>query len=80
MRPVGLFPDLHGHAKFEASGLTYFNGSYVVVFDSLQELGVFQPTLTYLGPGNYLAGEAGPESSYEAISVRTKTSTCHFED
>lgn len=53
--------------------MTFFNGSYIVVFDSLQELGVVQPALEYLGSGNYLAGEAGPESSYEAICVRTKT-------
>lgn len=72
---AGLFPDLHGHAKFEASGLTFFNGSYIVVFDSLQELGVVQPALEYLGSGNYLAGEAGPEPSYEAICVRTKANT-----
>eukprot|EP00892_Ulva_mutabilis_P000209 jgi/Ulvmu1/10189/UM006_0145.1 len=72
---AGLFPDLHGHAKFEASGVTFYNGSYIVVFDSLKELGVVQPALAYLGSGNFLAGEPGPESSYEAISVRTKTDT-----
>lgn len=72
---AGLFEDLNGHSKFEASGITHFNGSYIVVFDSLQELGVTGPSLEYMGPENFLAGEEGPESEYEAICHRSRTDT-----
>lgn len=61
------------HAKFEASGITHANGSYVIVFDSLQELGVTGPNLDYKGSENYLAGDSGPESEYEAICHRSRT-------
>lgn len=30
---AGLFPDLQGESKFEASGLVQVNGTYYVVFD-----------------------------------------------
>lgn len=30
---AGLFSDLHGESKFEASGLVHVNGTYFVVFD-----------------------------------------------
>lgn len=71
---AGLFADLHGHDKFEVSGLTEHNGEYVMVFDSLMELGFTDPRLPFMGANNYLAGESGGESEYEAIVTRTKTS------
>jgi hypothetical protein len=70
---AGLFPDLGGNAKFEASGITHVNGSFIIVFDSLQELGVTGPELAYKGEDNYLAGEPGIESEYEAICHRSRT-------
>ena len=53
------------------------NGSYVVVFDSLQELGVTGPNLEYKGSDNFLAGDSGPEPEYEAICHRSRTGTYH---
>ena len=67
---------MKGHFKFEASGITHFNGSYVVVFDSLQELGVTGPGLEYKGSQNFLAGDRGPEPEYEAICHRSRTGAC----
>lgn len=72
---AGLFEDLKGHSKFEASGITHVNRSYVVVFDSLQELGVTGPNLEYKGSDNFLAGDSGPEPEYEAICHRSRTDT-----
>ena len=35
---AGLFKDLHGESKFEASGLVHVNSSYFVVFDRCDAL------------------------------------------
>lgn len=71
---TGLFKDLHGHTKFEVSGLTEHNGAFVMVFDSLMELGFTDPRLGFMGANNYLAGKREGESEYEAVVTRTKTS------
>lgn len=39
----------------------------------MQELGVTGPNLEYKGADNFLAGEAGPESEYEAVCHRSRT-------
>jgi hypothetical protein len=71
---AGLFADVKGHDKFEISSITQHQGEFVMVFDSLMELGFTDDTLTYKGVNNYLAGSPGNDSEYEAIVTRTKTS------
>ena len=70
----GLFRDLHNHTKFEISGITHYNGEYVMVFDSLMELGFVDDGLDMFGKQNLLAGKPGGESEYEAITHRSRTS------
>jgi hypothetical protein len=72
---AGLFRDLHNHTKFEVSGITRYKGEYVMVFDSLMELGFVDATLEVFGDQNYLAGNAGDDSEYEGITHRTRTGT-----
>lgn len=71
----GLFRDLKGYSKFEASGITRYGNQVVMVFDSLQELGFVDADVQFMGAHNKLAGKAGDESSYEAITLRTRTNT-----
>jgi hypothetical protein len=71
---AGLFADLKGHDKFEISGITKHNDEYVMVFDSLMELGFTDDRLSFKGENNYLAGSPGNDSEYEAIVSRPKTS------
>lgn len=75
MPAAGLFADLKGHDKFEISSITKFNDEYVMVFDSLMELGFTDDRLLYKGENNYLAGSPGNDSEYEAIVSRPRLGT-----
>ena len=46
---AGLFSDLHGESKFEASGLVHVNGTYFVVFDRYTLLILSRNKLSALG-------------------------------
>lgn len=72
---AGLFQDLRGESKFEASGLVHVNDTYYVVFDSHRSLGVVNDKLEMMSETNLLAGEIGEESQFEGITYRPDTNT-----
>ncbi|KAG2446320.1 hypothetical protein HXX76_000908 [Chlamydomonas incerta] len=69
----GLFPSLQRTRRFEGSGVTYANGSYYVVFDSLKTLGQVDLRFSFRGPENRLVGPVGDESQFEGISYNAPT-------
>ena len=86
---AGLFYDLQSRDKFEASGITHYNGRYVMVFDNLNEIGFVDHHLDVFGKQNVLAAEKSSalgtrlrgsgDSEYEAITHRTRTGVACIE-
>lgn len=53
---IGLFKDLKAQTKFEASGITTANGSFYVVFDSIQSVAKLDDRFDFNRPTNVLIG------------------------
>ena len=77
MPVAGLFTDLKGTVKWEASGMDVVNGNQVfMVFDSLDYVGYTNIRFEYRNPENKLIGrQSEAESSFEAIMFCHDTKT-----
>lgn len=77
----GLFDDLKGQLKFEASGVACAGSckkeeKYFAVFDSSMSLGYMDASFSFRGVGNKLIGEKGLEDSqYEGIAYVPENDT-----
>ena len=73
---AGLFRDLKGTTKWEASGTDVVNDQVFMIFDSLDYIGYTNSMFEYRGPQNRLIGrQADRESSFEAIMFCPDTKT-----
>jgi hypothetical protein len=74
---AGLFRDLKGTTRWEASGTDIVDGDKLfMVFDSLDYVGYVSTAFDYRAPQNKLIGrEADQESSFEAIMFSPDTKT-----
>ncbi|CAG9462489.1 unnamed protein product [Pedinophyceae sp. YPF-701] len=72
----GLFGDLKGHGKFEASGIERVHDQYYVVFDSLHSLGRVDNRFRFRSSNNVLLEneeDREDDSQYEAVVYRART-------
>ena len=66
---VGLFEDVKGSVRFEASGMTVAKGYYWTVFDNMHALGHVNDQFTFKGKENILYGSgAQSDSQYEGLA------------
>jgi len=73
---AGLFKDLKGTTKWEASGTDIVNGQVFMIFDSLDYIGYTNTQFEYRAPENKLIGrQTETESSFEAIMYSSDTKT-----
>ena len=56
---IGLFHDLKGETRFEASGINIAQGAAWVIFDNLRTLGKISLDFKFMGTDNVLISEAG---------------------
>lgn len=76
----GLFEDLKGQLKFEASGVACAGSckkeeKYYAVFDSSMSLGYMDASFSFRGVGNRLIGEKQEESQFEGIAYVPENDT-----
>ena len=75
---IGLFHDLKGQTRFEASGINIANNAAYVIFDNLRTLGKISLDFKFMGTDNVLISEAGEpeaESQFEGLAYLPKTDT-----
>lgn len=76
---IGLFKDLGGETRFEASGINIGpKGNAYVIFDNLRTMGRVSLDLKFMGPENILISEKGlpeTESQFEGLAYMPKSDT-----
>lgn len=65
---LGLFDDIKGTTKFEASGMTIADHWLWVVFDNLHALGRIDEQFEFKDPRNLLVGPLGDDSQFEGLT------------
>ena len=78
MTMAGLFPDLKGERKFEASDVIRVGNHYLVVYDNLYQIGKINQQLDFHSSANELLNsnpERSGDSGFEAIVYDEPTGT-----
>lgn len=75
---IGLFHDLKGQTRFEASGINIAQGAVWAIFDNLRTMGKISLDFKFMGTENVLIseeGEAEAESQFEGLAYMPKSDT-----